>query len=119
MKTDLDIKKFKMILESMREKAEKLSKSTTESRKPVELDQTKFGRVTRMDALQFQAMQLEIERRRTLEIKQIDSALQRINIGDFGYCVNCGNEINFKRLENNPLTPACIECANLSEKNNS
>lgn len=84
-----------------------------DSRKPVELDQTSVGRLSRMDAIQVQAMALETERRRDLELSRIDAALQRLTDGDFGFCTSCGDEISLKRLENDPTSPLCIDCASL------
>jgi DnaK suppressor protein len=40
----------------------------------------------------------------------VETALQRIRDGEFGECVNCGNEINAKRLEAVPWTRYCIAC---------
>ena len=84
---------------------------TDESRRPVELDQSRVGRLSRMDALQEQAMSLEIERRRKLEMQRIDAALQRIEEGEFGYCLLCGEEIGVKRLDLDPTLPTCVACA--------
>ena len=111
----IDMKAYKKRLMEMREEIEELSEVTEEARQPVELDQTMVGRLSRMDALQSQAMQLETERRRTVEIQRINSALQRITEGEFSYCVSCGIEIELKRLDNDPTTPTCFDCAELSE----
>ena len=43
-------------------------------------------------------------------LQMVESALQRIREGSFGECINCGNEINAKRLEAVPWTRYCIEC---------
>jgi len=115
-KPKVDKKTFKKRLVKIRKEVEELSETTEEARQPVKLDQTAVGRLSRMDALQSQAMQLETERRRTMEIQRIDSALQRMDEGEFGYCVSCGIEIEPKRLDNDPMTPTCIDCAQLSEK---
>ena len=115
-KPKIDNKAFKKRLMAMRKEVEELSEATEEARQPVQLDQSMVGRLSRMDALQNQAMQLETERRRTMEIQRIDSALQRLEEGEFGYCVSCGVDIESKRLENNPTTPTCFDCAQLSEK---
>ena len=53
---------FKKQLLSLRDELEHLSEVSKSSRKPVELDQTSVGRLSRMDAMQTQAMQLETER---------------------------------------------------------
>ncbi len=49
-------------------------------------------------------------------LQQVEAALQRIREGTFGECVNCGNEINPKRLEYVPETRYCIECQEKREK---
>ena len=64
-----------------------------------------------MDALQAQAMALETGRRREVELKRIDAALQRIEDGEYGRCVNCGEKIGAKRLKLDPTVPVCIDCA--------
>tara|TARA_B100000315_G_scaffold235541_1_gene250558 strand:- start:306 stop:662 length:357 start_codon:yes stop_codon:yes gene_type:complete len=115
-KPKVDKKALKKRLKKMRKDVVELSLTTEEARQPVELDQSMVGRLSRMDALQYQAMQLETERRRTMEIQRIDSALQRVDEGEYGYCVSCGIAIETKRLENDPMTPTCIDCAQLSEK---
>ena len=86
------------------------SDNTIEDRKPVGLDQTAVGRLSRMDALQVQAMQIETNRRRHIELQRIESALSRVKDGEFGYCVICGEEIADKRLNIDPAVPSCIAC---------
>jgi DnaK suppressor protein len=81
-----------------------LGKAAAESRRPVELDQTTVGRLSRMDAMQVQAMAIEAERRRSLELRRIDE-------DEYGYCVRCGEAIAAKRLALDPTTPTCIGCA--------
>ena len=80
-------------------------------RAPVELDQQSVGRLSRMDALQVQAMAMETSRRRAGELKRIAAALTRMQAGEYGYCVECGEEIAVRRLELDPATPLCIHCA--------
>ena len=87
------------------------SKTSAESRQPVELDQSRVGRISRMDAMQSQAMAVESERRRGVEITRIDAALARIDDGDYGHCVVCEDDIEVKRLMFDPAAPTCITCA--------
>ena len=49
-------------------------------------------------------------------LNMVETALQRIREGSFGECVNCGNEINSKRLEAVPWTRYCIECQEKKER---
>lgn len=43
-------------------------------------------------------------------LQLVEEALQRIREGSYGECVNCGNELNAKRLEAVPWTRYCINC---------
>ena len=81
----------------------------------VTLDQSKVGRLSRMDALQGQAMSQEMNRRRQIEQNKILAALQRIDQGMYGYCAHCEEEIAVKRLQFDPSAPLCIDCANNQE----
>ncbi len=42
-------------------------------------------------------------------LSAVRAALQRIQSGEYGICVDCGREIGAKRLEAVPWTPYCIE----------
>ena len=88
-----------------------IAQTAAEGRSPVELDQTKVGRLSRMDALQDQAMQVEVENRRQQEIQRIDAALARIETGEYGFCISCGDDIEDKRLDLDPAAPLCHGCA--------
>ena len=107
----IDLKKFKNRLKDARDELLVLETLTKDGRKPVELDQTQQGRLSRMDAIQLQEMALEQNRRREFEIQRIDAALKRIEDGEFGLCNNCGENIPLKRLEVSPSTPLCLDCA--------
>lgn len=82
----------------------------------VTLDQTSVGRLSRMDALQSQAMLQEAARRRELLLQEIAGALQRIESGDYGFCELCDDEIAEKRLEINPTARYCIACSSRLEE---
>jgi RNA polymerase-binding transcription factor len=48
-------------------------------------------------------------------LASVDAALKRINEGTFGECLNCGQEINSKRLEAIPWVRNCITCQELMD----
>lgn len=77
----------------------------------VELDQQAVGRLSRMDALQSQAMAVAQQKRRSAQARQLRAALARIDAGEFGWCDDCGEPIALKRLELNPGLTRCIGCA--------
>jgi DnaK suppressor protein len=81
-----------------------------QGQKTVTLDQQAVGRLSRMDALQNQAMAQATARRRGAERQRIIAALARIAAGDYGYCVTCGDEIAPARLATDPAIALCAAC---------
>ena len=90
--------------------------SGTQAAGTVTLDQTSVGRLSRMDALQSQAMLQEAVRRREQRLQEIAAALQRIESGDYGYCLSCEEPIASERLALDPGATLCIDCANKKER---
>lgn len=84
---------------------------SAEGRQPVKLEQDSVGRLSRIDAMQMQAMALAQERRRKVERAAIGAALARIEKGEFGYCLVCGEEIAEARLRTDPTLAKCRDCA--------
>lgn len=82
----------------------------------VELDQSKVGRLSRMDALQAQAMAQAAGQRRDAILRRIAAALQRIDDGVYGTCTDCDEPIAVKRLEIDPAVDCCIDCASKRER---
>jgi DnaK suppressor protein len=107
--TDLEAAR-RALLDELSE-IEALRDSSAESRKTVTLDQQSVGRLSRMDAMQGQAMAQAAERRRRARVSLIKAALQRIEDGEFGYCADCGDEIAEGRLRVDPTVIKCVRCA--------
>ena len=99
---------IKNTLLSKKQELEELLAASADDAAPVELDQTQQGRLSRMEALQQQAMAAETQRRRQRDMQLIDAALKRGDEGEYGYCVNCGEAIEPERLALDPATPFCI-----------
>ncbi|NNE57670.1 MAG: TraR/DksA family transcriptional regulator [Hellea sp.] len=108
---NIDAATIKTRLLALKDEFEALSASASTNRKPIALDQQSVGRLSRMDSLQVQAMDLAQEQNRRRQIVRIDAALDRVESGDYGYCVTCDEEIGQKRLEFDPAVPLCINCA--------
>ena len=102
---------FKKILIKALDEIDRAERDTKADRAPVELDQQSVGRLSRMDAMQVQAMAEAQSRRRATERVRITAALARFGADEFGYCQSCGEEIERKRLELDPATPFCVGCA--------
>ena len=93
-----------------------LRQTQDEASDTVELDQTSVGRLSRMDALQSQAMSQALQARNQQTLRDIATALARMESGDYGYCLECGEQIAIARLQLNPSLGLCITCASLHEQ---
>lgn len=82
----------------------------------VELDQARMGRVSRGDAMQQQAMVSAAHQRDEKRLIAVRKALKRIEGDDFGWCLECGEDINVKRLDVAPETELCLECQSIQEQ---
>lgn len=107
---------YRQLLEARKAVILAAAQSSKNDRKPVELDQSKIGRLSRMDAMQVQAMSSALDARRKQEITRIESALARLDDGEFGYCLVCGEDIEPERLELDASAPKCAACAAAGEK---
>ena len=101
---------------ALREELESTATIADESAAVVELDQSKVGRLSRMDAMQAQAMAKASGLRREAMLRSIELALKRLDSGDYGTCCDCDEPINPKRLEFDPTALRCIDCASKSEQ---
>ncbi|MBT8131316.1 MAG: TraR/DksA C4-type zinc finger protein [Gammaproteobacteria bacterium] len=110
-KRKLDLESLRKKLLAQRDELLQTEQTGDEAAATVELDQTRVGRLSRMDAMQAQAMSIESKRRRQVKLRQIESALKRINNDDYGECKDCGEEIATGRIEYDPAATLCITCA--------
>lgn len=106
-----DLQHFKQLLQLEQQELIILTRAVQEATRPVKLDQSSVGRLSRMDAIQSQAMAQENKRRRSVQLLRISAALERIEAGEYGYCAACDEEINRRRLEVDPAAPFCVSCA--------
>lgn len=106
-----DLAKFKARLLSELDELDRDDARGAEGQKVVTLDQQAVGRLSRMDALQNQAMAKATQTRRTAQRHRILAALARIDDDEFGYCEDCGEEIAKGRLDLDATAPKCVSCA--------
>jgi len=76
----------------------------------VMLDQSSVGRLSRMDAMQQQAMAKGLKERTQRNLRRLQAALDRIPAGTFGLCCRCGELMTRERLSADPATPFCADC---------
>lgn len=81
------------------------------SQSVVRLDQQSVGRLSRMDALQVQAMAKAQQVRRDAEKRQLRAALDRLDEDEYGYCEDCGEPIPPARLRLSLTATRCVSCA--------
>ena len=108
---DIDLEWFRNRLREKQTELASLREMSAQAREAVTLDQSSVGRVSRIDAIQQQEMALAAERNRERELQRIKSALLRMDQGDYGYCLTCGEDIAEKRLRADPAIPTCVDCA--------
>jgi DnaK suppressor protein len=106
----MDKTHFRARIEAEQQELRMLSDAGRESRAPVVLDQQSVGRLSRMDAMQQQSMDLAREERRKARIAMLAAALRRLDEDEFGYCLACGEHISLQRLEIDPAVTLCVDC---------
>lgn len=113
--TEEELAELEVLLHKRRAELDSIADTSAQAAETVELDQTRVGRLSRMDALQGQAMAQESERRRRLELQRLTAALARLAQDDYGYCLSCGELINLPRLRVDPCATQCVACASARE----
>lgn len=93
-----------------RERLEGSMKITGRAARPVKLDQTSVGRLSRIDALQNQQLTKGLQVREAARHALVVEALQRIEEGRYGLCAGCETTIPFQRLQVFPETLRCASC---------
>jgi len=113
--TDTELEQLRAALLAQRAALDETRAANAEASSTVELDQTRVGRLSRMDALQGQAMSQAAGQRRQQMLTRIETALRRMDAGEYGYCLRCEAPIAPARLFADPAATLCIRCASASE----
>ncbi|MDX1567062.1 MAG: TraR/DksA C4-type zinc finger protein [Longimicrobiales bacterium] len=98
-------------LERQLRRLEKSMAVSEEASRPVELDQQAVGRLSRMDSLQSQHMSQNLHEREQARYSAVRAALDRMDAGEYGVCVECEAEIEYGRLMVVPEAEHCPRCA--------
>ena len=97
-------------LDRQLEKLKRSMRVTDEALRPIELDQTAVGRLSRIDSLQNQGLAKNLHEREQVKLALLLEALKRMEAGAYGVCTRCGGQIPFERLFVFPETPECGGC---------
>lgn len=112
MLTKQDIHQLEQQLLDLQEEVLGISELVDQAASTVELDQTRVGRLSRMDAMQGQAMAAASADRQRVTLQLITAALQRMDDGVYGRCMTCDEPIVLARLQIDPTVTHCVNCAN-------
>ncbi len=108
---EADQRRFKELLEALIQQLQASEAALNESAQPVELDQTRIGRLSRVDAIQSRAIAAGAARGNKEKQERAAAALAKLEAGTYGRCVECGGAIALERLEFDPTIERCITCA--------
>lgn len=102
-------------LQALREELVGYLEASGDRTATVELDQP-IGRLSRMDALQQQAMAREQRRRVELRLAQVKQALGRVDDQEYGFCQRCEEPVGYPRLKARPESGFCLACRSEIER---
>ncbi len=98
----------KQLLDAKAELEKRVSTIHAHARKPLEANSAEqaaqLGNVEVVSALETEAVE---------ELASIEAAMQRIENGNYGVCVSCGENISEQRLAVRPASLECVDCAEL------
>ena len=97
-------------LEAQLERLMRSIESSEAALRPVELDQSRVGRLSRMDELQNQSLTRNLHEREEIRLGLIRTAMERMEEGTYGSCAACGSAIPYERLLVFPEAPECGNC---------
>ncbi len=112
----VDIEHFRQRLAAELASTEEALAQADAAAATVKLDQSSVGRLTRMDALQQQALAQGLRERLLTRLRRVRAAADRVDAGTFGTCCSCGASLDAARLHNDPATVFCADCLQERER---
>jgi len=61
-------------------------------------------------------LELAVAARQTAKRRELQHALERLDVGDFGSCDDCGGDIPLARLKANPTARLCVRCQEKADR---
>ena len=110
-------KELKLITEKLKAWKEELVNEATKTVDGMTTEKAQFADPTDRASMETDRnFLLRIRDRERKLISKIDKAMERVEDGTFGLCDECGEDIEFKRLEARPVATLCIECKTRQEE---
>jgi DnaK suppressor protein len=110
--TKSDLNKFKKILETKQDELERVVRN----RDAITIEKSADALDEVQHASERELAIRNLDRESNL-LRNVRSALRRINDGSFGTCLHCEEEISPKRLAAVPWAPFCIQCQEQADRN--
>ena len=111
----MDQKSIERFKQKLQVRHRELQSGVAQTQRNLRTAQTDYGKdeVDRANTSLAREIDLAQKSRDRALLASVDAALKRISEGTFGNCLNCGQEINTKRLEAIPWVRYCITCQEL------
>jgi len=107
--TNEQMDELRTALLALRDELSRDLAGSSKAAQPVDLDQP-IGRLSRMDAIQQQEMAQATRAGAMLRLKQVETALRRMEKGEFGICLECEDDVGYARLSARPEALLCVNC---------
>ena len=108
--TPKQTQELRSLLKSNKTRLEQQLRDAESATGVVTLDQSSVGRLSRMDAMQQQSMAVSTRAKAEASLRKTLKALRRMDAENFGYCDQCDEPIQFKRLKVQPQASHCLKC---------
>lgn len=108
--TDTQLQALTQKLQALRLELEQSLTTGAAAAKPVELDPSTVGRLSRMDAIQQQKMAEASRRNLQMRLGQVGVAIEALQRDEYGICRSCDEPIGYRRLDARPESPFCVQC---------
>ncbi|MBV8068741.1 MAG: TraR/DksA family transcriptional regulator [Acidobacteriaceae bacterium] len=110
--TKTELSKFKKILENKQDELERIVRN----RDAITIEKSADALDEVQHAAERELAIRNLDRESNL-LRNVRSALRRIEDGSFGICLHCEEEISPKRLAAVPWAPFCIQCQEQADRN--
>lgn len=113
--TEQQLKHYRQSLQALQAELQALLEKLSADAEAIRLDQSKLGRLSRVDAIQQNEMAKANRTSYLQRLARVAKALAALDDGEYGYCEVCGQLIDPRRLEIRPESLRCVSCQSASE----